>query len=156
MILKDYFRRLFKYLLFLFVILGIVFLPASIKGSLRFSELVNFVFESERVKLLLIITFAYSFVYPVLVFGKKKRYFNGKFSDNKEIFFKTFEKLNYIQLEESENRLVFRKKYIFTRIMTIGEDKIDVDISSDPAIFRGMRKELNRIDKALDKNLLEK
>jgi len=119
------------------------------------AELKEAFMSSGRLRLFFIVVVAYSLIYPLLVFGKKERYINGKFSDNRDGFIKAFAEQNYIPTKEKEARLEFRKKSGFSRMMSLGQDKIEVDFSDNPVIIDGLRKELRRLDISLDHFLLK-
>ena len=152
--MKDYLRRLIKYVGFVIIIISLLFLRPLLRGNIQFGDLGRLVQENSRMQLFFIIFIAYSFVYPLLVYGKKERYINGKFDDNKEGFIKSFGEFNYTLAEEKNNSLIFRKKSIMSRIMTMGEDRVEVNYTNNPVILKGIRKDLARLDRILDVNLL--
>lgn len=154
--MKKYFIRLSRYLLLLLILILIVLIPKIAGGKLDFRDAVGALFTSDRTRLLLIIAALYSFVYPLLVFGKKERYINGKFTANREGFLKAFAEQDYFLSKEAENKLEFRKKSGFNRAMSFGQDKLEVDISGNPVIIDGLKKELRKLDVSLDMNLLRK
>ncbi|MBN2612576.1 MAG: hypothetical protein JXB00_13555 [Bacteroidales bacterium] len=154
--MKNYFIRLGRYLLLLVLLMVVVIVPTVINRKVDFADAVNTIFSNDRTRLVLLVAVIYSFFYPLLVFGKKERYINGKFESNREGFLKAFDEQGYKLRKESGNMLGFRKKSGFTRVMSMGQDKIEADISGNPVIIDGLKKELRRLDVSLDMNLLRK
>jgi preprotein translocase subunit SecG len=153
--MKKYLSRLARYLLLLMFMIIILLAITFLRSGDGITELKEVFMKSERIRLFLIVVVAYSLIYPVLVFGKKERYINGKFSDNRDGFIKAFAEQNYILTREKETILEFRKKSGFSRIMSLGQDKIEVNYTDNPVIIEGLRKELRRLDGSLDMNLLK-
>jgi preprotein translocase subunit SecG len=153
--MKKYLSRLARYLLLLMFMIIILLAITFLRSGDGIAELKEVFMKSERIRLFLIVVVAYSLIYPVLVFGKKERYINGKFSDNRDGFIKAFAEQNYILTREKETILEFRKKSGFSRIMSLGQDKIEVNYTNNPVIIEGLRKELRRLDGSLDMNLLK-
>jgi preprotein translocase subunit SecG len=153
--MKKYLSRLARYLLLLMFMIIILLAITFLRSGDGITELKEVFMKSERIRLFLIVVVAYSLIYPVLVFGKKERYINGKFSDNRDGFIKAFAEQNYILTREKETILEFRKKSGFSRIMSLGQDKIEVNYTNNPVIIEGLRKELRRLDGSLDMNLLK-
>jgi hypothetical protein len=153
--MKKYLSRLARYLLLLMFMIIILLAITFLRSGDGIAELKEVFMKSERIRLFLIVVVAYSLIYPVLVFGKKERYINGKFSDNRDGFIKAFAEQNYILTREKETILEFRKKSGFSRIMSLGQDKIEVNYTDNPVIIEGLRKELRRLDGSLDMNLLK-
>jgi hypothetical protein len=154
--MKKYFARLMRYMLLLLIMIVILLLIAFLRRGGGINELKEAFLGSERLRVFLFVVVAYSLIYPLLVFGKKERYINGKFSDNRYGFIKAFAEQNYVLTKERGTKLQFRKKSGFSRFMSLGQDKIEVDISDNPVIIDGLRKELRRLDVSLDMNLLKR
>lgn len=152
----KYLVRLARYLLLLLIMIIILLLISYLRRGGGITELKEVFLGSERLRIILFVVLAYSLIYPLLVFGKKERYINGKFSDNRNGFFKAFAEQDYILTKEKETTLEFRKKPGFNRILLMGQDRIEVDFSDNPVIIEGLRKELRRLDASLDMNLLKK
>ena len=108
-----------------------------------------------RLRLFLIILIVYLFIYPLILYGKKERYINGSFKDNRDGFIRAFEEQNYVLTKERDTILEFRKKSGYRRIISLAQDKVEVDYSGNPVIIEGLRNELSRIDKSLDMILLK-
>lgn len=153
--MQKYFGRLARYFLLLLAMIIILLVIAYLRRGDGITELKEAFLSSKRIRLLLFVVVAYSLIYPLLVFGKRERYINGKFRDNRDRFIKAFAEQNYVPTKEKDTILEFRKKSGFSRMMSLGQDKIEVDFSDNPVIIDGLRKELRRLDTSLDMNLLE-
>ena len=110
--MKDYFRRIAKYVGFILIIIVLLLSPQLLSGNTRAGDFFNLILANRRLQLFLIIFIAYSFVYPLMIYDKKERYINGSFSDNKEGFIKSFAEFNFKLSAEEEKKLVFRKKSV--------------------------------------------
>ena len=152
--MNDYLRRLVKYLIFITIIVFILVSPQIFKSGDDLTTVIIKLFE--RQKLFFTILIVYIFLYPVLVFGKKERHLNGTFSKNKDAILRTIEEQNFILRTDENNQLIFRKKSALARIVSMGEDKLVIDYSNNPIMLNGTKKDLARIDKLLDLNLLNK
>lgn len=153
--MQKYLSRLVRYLLLLLIMIIILMAISYMRSGDGITELKEAFLSSKRIRLFLFVVIAYSLIYPLLVFGKKERYINGKFSDNQDGFIKAFAEQNYLLTMEKDTILEFRKKSGFSRMMSLGQDKIEVDFSGNPVIIDGLRKELRRLDTSLDMNLLQ-
>jgi hypothetical protein len=152
----KYLVRLARYLLLLLIMIIILLFISYLRSGGGMTELKEVFLGSERLRIILFVVLVYSLIYPLLVFGKKERYINGKFSDNRDGFIKAFTEQDYILTKEKDTMLVFRKKSGFSRILLMGQDRIEVDFSDNPVIMEGLRKELRRLDASFDMNLLQK
>jgi hypothetical protein len=154
--MQKYFGRLARYFLLLLAMIIILLVIAYLRRGDGITELKEAFLGSRRIRLLIFVVFGYSLIYPLLVFGKRERYINGKFSDNRDGFLKAFAEQDYVLTKEKNSTIEFRKKSGFSRIMSLGQDKIEVDFTGNPVIIDGLRKELRRLDTSLDMNLLKK
>ena len=149
--MKDYIRRAVKFILYIIAIFVVflVVLPLIIDGtpmSQSFSEMLN----DQRFMILMVLLLAYGFVYPLIAFNKIQRHLNGTFAENRQIFEKAFESLNYLKTEESPDKTVYRKKSQFARFSQWYEDSIVIDTNANPVTMSGMRRSLTRVDRAID------
>jgi len=139
--MKDYSRRLVKYIGFILILIAILIALQMSRSNTHISDFYRMVLGNKRMQLFLAVFFAYSFLYPLLVYGKKVRHINGSFEDNREGFMRSFADTNFLLAGDTGNKLIFRRKSVFSRIMSMGEDRIVVDYSSNPVIMSGIRKE---------------
>lgn len=151
-----YLRRMVKYLLVFALIffLFLIVLPA-VSANRSMSDSFMDIISNDRSRILLILILIMAFIYPVISFVKKERYLNGDFLKNREDIEKALSDLHYILLNEEGPKLVYRKKSGFMRMMYYWEDKIEIDISNNPILITGVRKEIKRLEKILDNYLLK-
>jgi hypothetical protein len=110
--------------------------------------------QNQRFTIFMGLLLAYSFVYPLIAFAKIKRHLNGSFADNRAVFEKAFETLQYIKTEETPDRIVFRRKSQFARFAQWYEDSVVINLAENPVIISGMRKSVTRIDRIIDQLLI--
>jgi hypothetical protein len=153
--MNDYIRRVAKFIFYLAAIiaLAMVVFPLLSGGkmqSLKWNELI----QNQRSSTLLMFFLAYAFVYPLIAYVKVKRHLNGTFADNREVFERVFETLQYIKTAESADKIVYRRKSKFARFAQWYEDSVVIDITQNPVIISGLRKGVARIDRMIDQLLI--
>jgi hypothetical protein len=154
--MNDYIRRAAKFILYLaFIFILVLFiLPMISKGkmpSISFNELLN----NQKFVLFFGFLLAYSLIYPAVAFTKVKRHLNGSFNENRAIFEKVFETLQYIKTDETPERTVYRRKSQFSRFIQWYEDGIVIHTNENPVIISGLRKSVVRIDRMVDQLLIK-
>ena len=150
-IMKDYIRRSVKFIVYI-VIIFVVFLviiPLFVEGKPA-TESFRKMLGDQRFIIMMALLFAYGLVYPLIAFTKIQRHLNSSFAENREVFVKAFESLNYIKESETKDKLVYRKKSHFTRFTQWYEDRIVIKTGDNPVTMSGMRKPLTRLDKSID------
>lgn len=152
----TYLRRMVKYLLVFAVIffLFLILLPAVSENRPMGDSLMEMI-SNDRFRIILLIFFVLAFVYPVTNFVKKERYLNGDFQKNRGDIEKALSDLHYIMINEEDSKLIYRKKSGFMRMIYYWEDKIVIDITNNPILISGVRKEIKRLEKILDNYLLK-
>jgi len=155
--MKAYSRRFVKFLIFIVVLFFLLlFVYPWIKSGNTFRDTFYALSGSKNIRIVLILVIIYAFLYPLINFRKKDRYINGTFEDNREDIEKTMEALNYIKLSEDDEKIVYKRKSRFARIVMLGEDTIEIFKSVKPLVFSGPLRDLKRIDAVLDSKLLGK
>ena len=154
--MNSYLRRFVKFFLFLvmFIFLLLIVLPRITRGE-SFEQSLADLYGNGRIRILLILVFLYTLIYPYLNFGKKDRPIKGSFAGNRPVIEKTMEELGYVKKTEEGSRLVFRKRIAFSRIMMLGEDRVEIETNGNPLIFEGPKRDLKRIETELDLKLLK-
>ena len=154
--MKDYLRRTAKFILYMAVIffLVLVLYPFLVKGTppaVTFREM----FQNQKFVLFLLFLLAYSLIYPLVGFAKIKRHLNGTYADNRGVFEKAFETLNYIKTEDTPDKIVYRRKSRYARFAQWYEDRIVISPHENPVVMSGMRKAVSRIDRLIDQFLIK-
>jgi len=153
--MNDYFRRAGKFILYMVVIFVVVLVifPKITGGKTPDITWSDFL-HNQRFTIFMGLLLAYSFVYPLIAFAKIKRHLNGSFADNRAVFEKAFETLQYIKTEETPDRIVYRRKSQFARFAQWYEDSVVINLTENPVIISGMRKSVTRIDRIIDQLLI--
>jgi hypothetical protein len=155
--MKAYGRRLAKFLLFMIVVFFILlFLLPWLTRGVTFEQTFYIIAGSQRMRMILLLLFAYALIYPLINFGKKDRYISGSFEDNRSSVEQAMQELSYVKEVDDGSRLLYRRKSKLSRIFMFGEDGIEFDIKSRPLIIRGPKRDLKRLDRVLDEKLLGK
>ncbi len=141
MILRYLIRALkFTFLFFLLGLLIFVLTYLFGKGSHSEATFMDLVLQSD-VKSMVIFFVAFGLVYPLIGYVKQKVYLNRAFEEDKEEIIRMFSDLNFVLQKEEDKKLYFRHRNTITRIMRLGEDKVEVDYSDNPVVVSGLRKE---------------
>jgi hypothetical protein len=149
--MKDHIRRSAKFLGYIIVIFVVILgvIPYFMDGK-SFGDTYEELMANSRFTLVFGLLIAYSMFYPLAAFTRKERHLNGSFAQNRDKFDKVFAALNYIKTLETEDRIVYRKKSILSRILQFNEDAITVFTKENPVIVTGFRKWVIRIDRMID------
>jgi hypothetical protein len=154
--MKDYIRRSAKFIIYVILIFVIILGIIPLIGHGKpLTESMRDMIHNSRFTFLFVLLFAYAMVYPMITFIKVKRHLNGTFAENRDKFERAFASLNYVKVEEMPDRVVYRKRSHFSRILQWYEDKITVFTTEDPLIISGFRKWVMRIDRIIDQYLLK-
>ncbi len=153
--MNDYIRRTAKFIFYMVVIFFLVLyvLPLITGGKtpkVTFTEIML----NRKFVILLAVLLAYSFVYPLIAFTSIKRHLNGSFAENRDVFEKAFETLQYIKTEETPEKIAYRRKSQFARFVQWYEDSVVIFPNENPVIISGMRKAVTRIDRLIDQFLI--
>jgi hypothetical protein len=154
--MNDYIRRTAKFIIYLaFIFVLVLFiLPLISHGkmpTISFSEVLN----NQKFLLFFGFLLAYSLIYPAVAFTKVKRHLNGSFAENRAVFEKVFDALQFIKTEETPERTVYRRKSQFTRFIQWYEDSVVIYTTENPVIISGLRKAVIRIDRMIDQFLIK-
>jgi len=154
--MSDYIRRAGKFIIYMVVIfvLVLVLFPMISGGKIPGITWNDFI-ENQRFTIFFGFLMAYSFVYPLIAFVRIKRHLNGTFANNREVFDKAFDTLQYIKTEETPDKIVYRRKSKFARFAQWYEDSIVIDTTENPVVISGMRKAVTRIDRIIDHLLIK-
>jgi hypothetical protein len=137
-------------IIFVVVLVVIPLITGGQQRRMSFSE----IFSNQRMVLFMGIILAYVFVYPLVAFVKLKRHLNGTFEDNRAVFEKAFETLQFVKTVDTPDMIVYRRKSKFTRFMQWYEDGVTIAPRENPVVISGMRKSVTRIDRLIDQLLI--
>jgi len=152
-LMKDYFRREIKFLIYIVIVFFIVLVIVPLLGGQKPAYSLDQLIHDRRMMMFLILIFAYSLVYPVIAFTTIKRYLNGNYSDNREHFEKAFEALGFEKAVDTSESVVYRKKSRLTRFLQWGEDQVVINPTDNPVTISGLRKNVKRLDAMIDQYL---
>lgn len=152
--MKKYLRRVVKFLLYVVVIIALfIYVIPAISGK----EPTNLAGRLKDPQLLFFWIFfiVYTFIYPLIGFTKVQRHLNGTYNQNRDVFEKAFEILDFTKSRETEDITVYRRKSKLIRFTQMYEDEIEVKTGDNPVIISGMRKAVKRIDSMIDQLLIK-
>jgi hypothetical protein len=154
--MNDYMRRAGKFIIYMVVIFMLVLVIFPMISGRKMPGLTwnNFI-HNQRFIIFFGFLLAYSFVYPLIAFVSIKRHLNGTFANNREVFEKAFDTLQYIKTEETPDKIVYRRKSKFVRFSQWYEDSIVIDTTENPVVISGLRKAVTRIDRIIDQLLIK-
>ncbi|MFO7369621.1 MAG: hypothetical protein R6X09_05050 [Bacteroidales bacterium] len=152
--MMNYLRRLVKFLLYVIVLVAIIIYVIPVITGKEPTSFTG-IFKDSQHKLIWIFFIAYTFIYPLIGFTKVQRHLNGTYNQNRDVFVKAFEMLDFTVSRETEDIVVYRRKSKLARFMQMYEDEIEVKTGDNPVIISGMRKTVKRIDRMLDQLLIK-
>lgn len=144
--IMKYLIRSLKYIVYVVLIFLVIvlilysFSPERAAGGGPFA-----MFKDGAGPSLIIFFVAVGALYPLLGFGKRKLYLNGDFAKYADIIDSSMAELGYEQVEKDETHLVYRQTSGAKRANRMWEDAITVNITDNPLVFEGFRKDLARI-----------
>lgn len=144
--MKKYLIRSVKYLIYFTLIFAIMILILYSFSPERASGAgISSMFRDGSSLQLIIFFLAIAITYPFLGFGKRKLYLNGEFKDYTEIVDVSMAELGYSLVEKSEVVRVYRADSKSKRAGRMWEDAITFDISGNPVILEGLKKDVSRV-----------
>jgi hypothetical protein len=154
--MKDYLRRFIKVLLYFGIFFALVFglFPMFADGR-TFTESVTDLLQNQKSLMVFGLIFIYCLLYPLITFVNIKRHLNGSFEENRQVFEKVFDVLQYVKTSETPDMIIYRRKSKFARFTQWYEDEIIIRPAENPVIISGMRKMAVRIDRMIDQMLLK-
>jgi hypothetical protein len=153
--MNDYLRRAVKFILYLVIIFVLVLVIFPLIVGKKPNITLDEVLHNKRMITLFTFLLAYALVYPLITYVKIKRHLNGTFAENRAVFEKAFDALQYIKTEETPEKIVYRRKSKFGRFIQWNEDSIVILPVENPVIIAGMRKTVTRIDRMIDQFLIK-
>ena len=95
---------------------------------------------------------AFSAVYPLVGYQRKELYHNGNLKDYRQQILELFENARYQLVDEGNDYFKFRLKNRVTAVLTkMSEDEITIDFSENPAIISGLRKDVLRFARNVER-----
>ncbi len=152
--MNKYLRRVVKFLLYAIVIVALfIYVIPAIAGkeSTNLAERI----KDPQLQLIWIFFIAYTLIYPLIGFTKVQRHLNGTYNQNRDVFEKAFEILDFAKAKETEDVVVYQRKSKLARFMQLYEDEIEVKTGDNPVVISGMRKTVKRIDSMIDQLLIK-
>jgi hypothetical protein len=146
----KYIIRSLKYLLYFlvifFIIVGLLFLWQYTKNTdITFSSL----FQEGSLPKLVIFFLLVAAIYPALGFVKRKFHLNGDYSKYAATIEDTLKDAGYEIGSKDDEKIVFRHRKAITRLTRMYEDAIVFDLREDPIVVDGLRKDVDRILRAI-------
>lgn len=142
----KYLIRSIKYLIYFvlifFLIVGLIYFFSTQKQSgLSFTEM----FQEGSFPKLAIFFLAVAVIYPALGFGKRNLYLNGDYSKYADIIDSAMRDLDYEKASEEEGKVIYRCTSHSKRLGRMYEDAITFDVSDNPVVIEGFRKDTTRV-----------
>jgi len=151
----QYLRRSIKYLAYFAgifaLIVALLWVLTLRKQGIAFSE----VLQPGSGPKLIIFFVAVAAIYPYLNFRTRKLYFNGDFTQNREMILGVMTEMGYELTEEKDSVLAFRLKSGSARFSRLYEDRIELNVSDNPLLLTGYRRDIDRIMRSLNYKIRE-
>ena len=146
----KYFIRSVKYLFYFSFMCGII-LVLTFHFSVKPEDLtlMDMLLVDNSLYKMLAFFVAVAAVYPALGFQKKEVYISN-FKENKKQIVELFENANYVIANESATSISFKLRNPFLRILRLCEDYITIDVSGNPVVMEGLRKDILRFSRGIE------
>ena len=89
-------------------------------------------------------------IYPIFGYAKKEAYLNKGYEEAKNEIAKVFENIGYQVVSEDNEKVVYRSKKAFVRVMRIFEDHIILYKTGETIVLEGGRKDVYRVVRAIE------
>ncbi len=146
---KQYIRRILKTLLQFIIIIGLMLLIIYLtsRDSRDYGKLLT---SKGAINMLYFLGFIALF-YPMFAYTKKKVYLNHEFEKDRKSIEDIFAGAKYQLVKEEPGKLYFRPKSKLYRAMRLYEDTIVLDYTDNPIVFEGMRKDVYRLARYIER-----
>ncbi len=145
----KYLLRVVKsYISFVFVLLLIISILVLITPEYSFDMIFKNeggVFRENSWPRILALFGVLALIYPGLTYVKKEVLIEGTFEENRNQIIGVFENANYDCVGEDDEKVYFRQRSAFTRLMRLYEDEVTITKGEAPLILTGARKEIIRL-----------
>ncbi|MDR2584956.1 MAG: hypothetical protein LBC84_01855 [Prevotellaceae bacterium] len=146
----KYLIRVVKYMVYCFVLLclllSLVFYTSDHGQLTYFWEMIPST-NYWQVALFLI---AFAAVYPFIGYAQRTVYLNRSFETDREALIEPILFARFQITDDFGQKLVFRHKSAFTRLMRLYEDAITIDYSNNPVIITGLRRDVYRFARYME------
>jgi hypothetical protein len=107
-------------------------------------------FEQGRPLEMLFLFVAFAVIYPFIGFVTVKIYINKPLDDDKNKILELFAQRKYMLISDENKTLTFRPKNKLHRLTRMYEDALELNYSDTILKFRGLRRDIYRIKRALE------
>lgn len=152
----KYFIRSCKYLVYFFVLFVIMvtilwFLSPEKSQGLSAVSL----FKEGSFPKMLIFFACIAAIYPYFAFVKRKIYLNGTFEESRDAIVEVIRSFGYEIECEGPQAISFRLPKRSMRFSRMWEDRVTINITDNPIIIEGYRRDLDRIVRRINATLQE-
>ena len=146
----KYFIRSVKYLFYFSFMCGII-LVLTFHFSVKPEDLtlMDMLLVDNSLYKMLAFFVAVAAIYPALGFQKKEVYISN-FKENKKQIVELFENANYVIASESATSISFKLRNPFLRVLRLCEDYVTIDLSGNPIVMEGLRKDILRFSRGIE------
>ena len=107
--------------------------------------------QSTNLTMLILFCVGFGFIYPFIGYiSQKVSIVRPITEEDKDVIKKLFSDTRYEMISDEDNKMVFRTTNQVARFTRLFEDAIEVDYSSNPIIFSGLRRDTYRLSRAID------
>ncbi|MDR3236687.1 MAG: hypothetical protein LBT48_08215 [Prevotellaceae bacterium] len=150
MINTRYLRRALKSILMFCIIACLIYVAGFYFGASSNNQItLKDLLLTSNLKLLVIFLLVFGLVHPLFGYIKQRIYVNHPLDGEKQDIIRRFANANF-KLESDDNKkMVFRHQSHIVRFTRLYEDRIEVDYSSNPVTVDGLRRDADRLARAI-------
>lgn len=146
----KYLIRSVKYFFYFAVLCGIILvLTFHFSTKPEGLTLMDMLLVDGSVYKMLAFFVAVAAIYPALGFQKKMLYVSN-IAENKREIVDLFQNANYQLVEDDATKMVFRLRNPFIRFIRLYEDSVTIDLSDNPVMMEGLRKDVLRFSRGIE------
>lgn len=142
----KYLIRACKYLVYFFVLFLVMVTILWLLSPEKSQGLsITALFKEGSIPKILAFFACVSALYPKFAFVKRKIYLNGPFEESRGAIVEVFEAFGYELECEGSQAISFRLAKTSMRVSRMWEDRVTIDITDNPIIVDGYRRDIDRI-----------
>lgn len=142
----KYLIRACKYLVYFFVLFLVMVTILWLLSPEKSQGLsVTTLFKEGSIPKILAFFACIAALYPKFAFVQRKVYLNGTFEESRDLIVEVFENFGYGIECEGAQAISFRLNKTSMRFSRMWEDRVTINITDNPIIVDGYRKDIDRI-----------
>jgi len=152
----KYVIRAGKYLVYFFVLFLVMVTILWLLSPEKSQGLsITTLFKEGSIPKILIFFACIAAIYPKFAFVQRKIYLNGTFGESRDSIVEVFEGFGYEVECEGPQAISFRLKSKSMRFSRMWEDRVTINVTDNPLVVDGYRRDIDRIVRRINSMMQE-